>query len=206
MDRVVGRGRPRDRAIDGAVLDAAEQLLARRGYRAMSIDRVAAAAGVSKPTLYRRYASKEELVAATIDRLRPPLPKTSARAVMPDLVALIETGRQWVDRHGLRIVAAVLLEQVERPELFQRFKERVITPYREAIFEVLRAGIDRGELRSDADRAEVVDALSGSFWAHSLTVDHYERDWSRRLVQALLEGLSAAPTGLDGEGLGLDSS
>lgn len=188
------RGRPRDGAIDAAVLDATEQLLARRGYEAMSIEQVAAAAGVSKPTIYLRYPSKRELVAAMIDRLRPPLPEPSAQSVAPDLVALIEIQRQWVDRHGLRIVAAVLLEQVDHPELLERFQERVIEPVRAAFRAVLKAGIDRRELRDGADRAEVVDALTGAFWAQSLATESHRRGWSKRLVDTLLEGLARTPS------------
>ena len=69
-----GQGRPRDEANDVAILDATERLLGRRGYEAMTVDQVAAEAGVSKPTIYLRYRSKRDLVAAMIDRLRPPLP------------------------------------------------------------------------------------------------------------------------------------
>ena len=74
-----GPGRPRDGATDGAILDATERLLGRRGYEAMTVDQVAAAAGVSKPTIYLRYRSKRDLVAAMIDRLRPPLPEARGR-------------------------------------------------------------------------------------------------------------------------------
>ena len=94
----------------------------------MSIEQVAAAAGVSKPTIYLRYGSKRELVSAMIDRLRPPLPESSSSSVVRDLVALIEMQRQWVDQHGLRIVAAVLLEQEDHPELMERFQKRVVEP------------------------------------------------------------------------------
>jgi AcrR family transcriptional regulator len=184
------RGRPRDGTIDAALLDATERLLARRGFEAMSVEQVAAAAGVSKPTVYLRYPSKRELVAAMIDRLSPPPPPPSTGSVTDDLVAIIEIQRQWVDRHGLRIVSAVLLERDEHPELFDRFQERVVAPVRAALTEVLRAGIKRGELRRGAAGAEVVDAVSGAFWARSLATDVDARGWSRRLVRTLVRGLA----------------
>ena len=59
-------GRPRDPAADRAILDATLHLLAEQGYQAMSIEGVAAASGVSRPTVYRRYASKADLVAAAL--------------------------------------------------------------------------------------------------------------------------------------------
>lgn len=56
------RGRPRDPAADRAILDAARDLLARKGFTGTSMDEIARRAGVGKDTLYRRWKSKEELV------------------------------------------------------------------------------------------------------------------------------------------------
>lgn len=56
------RGRPRDPAIDGAILEAARAILARKGFVGTSMDQIARTAGVGKDTLYRRWKSKEELV------------------------------------------------------------------------------------------------------------------------------------------------
>ena len=187
VDERQGPGRPRDRAADVAILDATERLLGRRGYGAMTVEHVAAAAGVSKPTIYLRYRSKRELVAAMIDRLRPPLPESSAGSVAPDLVALIEMQRQWVELHGLRIVAAVLLEQDDHPELMERFQQRVVEPSRRAFAAVLEAGVARGELPAEADSSELVDALIGAYWARTWAPEQFTSDWSVRLVQSVLK-------------------
>ena len=64
-----GRGRRRDDAREQAILDAAVDLIVTVGYDAMSIEAVAAHAGVSKATIYRRWAGKAELVAAAIGRM-----------------------------------------------------------------------------------------------------------------------------------------
>jgi AcrR family transcriptional regulator len=188
-----GRGRPRDGAVDAAILDATERSLASRGYEAMTIEQVAAAAGVSKPTIYLRYPSKAELVEAMIDRLRPPLPEAGRRSARADLVALIEMQEQWVDRHGLRLVAAVLLEEADHPELLRRFRRRVAEPARAAFHSALRAGVARGELRRGADADEVVDALTGAYWGRAWTAASGpdRGPWPERLVDAVLAGLRA---------------
>jgi AcrR family transcriptional regulator len=189
------RGRPRDSATDAAILDAVERSLASRGYEAMSIEQVAAAASVSKPTIYLRYRSKAELVAAMIDRLEPPLPRAAGRSAREDLVQLVRIGERWVDRHGLRLVAAVFLEQTDHPELLERFRERVVEPARAAFDRALKAGIERGELRPGADEAEVVDALTGTYWARAWATDGPRRGWAQRLVDTLLEGITAPASG-----------
>ncbi len=51
-----------------ALLDTAEALFARQGYRAVGIDTVLAQAGVAKMTLYKHFKSKEELIAAVLER------------------------------------------------------------------------------------------------------------------------------------------
>jgi AcrR family transcriptional regulator len=183
------RGRPRDGATDAAILDATERSLASRGYEAMTMGQVAAAAGVSKPTIYLRYRSKAELVAAMIDRLEPPLPPLTGRSARADLVTLIELEEQWVDRHGLRLVAAVLLEEADHPELLERFRHHVVAPVRAAFHRALRDGIERGELRKGADRGEVVDSLTGAYWARAWATGTPTRGWAKRLVDSVLEGL-----------------
>ena len=63
-------GRPRDPGVDRAIVRATLNALAEQGYRGMSVEGVAAAAGVGKTTIYRRYASKEEMVVAALSTIR----------------------------------------------------------------------------------------------------------------------------------------
>ncbi|HLS15813.1 MAG TPA: helix-turn-helix domain-containing protein, partial [Beutenbergiaceae bacterium] len=69
-------GRPRDVAIDSAVLDTVSQVLDTDGYRALAIEDVARRAGVSKPAVYRRWAGRQELALAELRRrlkeVKPP--------------------------------------------------------------------------------------------------------------------------------------
>ena len=185
------RGRPRDGATDAAILDATERCLANRGYEAMTMEQVATVARVSKPTIYLRYRSKADLVAAMIDRLEPPLPPATGRSARRDLVRLIEIEEEWVDRHGLRLVAAVLLEETDHPELLERFRHRVVEPVRWSFKRALKAGIARGELRKKADRGEVIDALTGAYWARAWATGTPSRGWAERLVDSVLQGLVA---------------
>jgi AcrR family transcriptional regulator len=155
----------------------------------MTMDQVAVAARVSKPTIYLRYASKAALVAAMIDRLEPPLPQTRGRSVRADLITLIQVEEQWVDRHGRRLVAAVLLEEADHPELLDRLRQRVVEPVRAAFEATLRAGIARGELRNGANHSEVIDAMTGAYWARFWATGAPRRGWAPRLVDAVLQGL-----------------
>ena len=66
------RGRPRLAAKRQAIVDATLALLAEHGFQATTVDAIAARAGVSKNTIYRRWSSKEELLADALDQLTRP--------------------------------------------------------------------------------------------------------------------------------------
>jgi AcrR family transcriptional regulator len=68
-DRPGRGGRPRDPSRDGAIRGAILQVLAESGYAALTMDAVAAAAGVGKATIYRRWRTKSDLVADAVAEL-----------------------------------------------------------------------------------------------------------------------------------------
>ena len=71
-------GRPRDPRVDAAIVDATLRLLAEGGYSSLTMEAVAALAGVGKATLYRRYAGKEQLVVDAVATLSGGRPRVSA--------------------------------------------------------------------------------------------------------------------------------
>ena len=77
-----GPGRPRSEEADQAILGATIMLLAEHGVYGLSIEAVAAEAGVGKTTIYRRWQTKEDLVVAALARMRPrpSRPRTPARS------------------------------------------------------------------------------------------------------------------------------
>jgi len=64
-----GRGRPRRASASTDILDAALELLAERGFQAATIGSIATRAGVGRNTIYRRWSSKEELIADALQKL-----------------------------------------------------------------------------------------------------------------------------------------
>jgi AcrR family transcriptional regulator len=87
-------GRPRSAESHQAILQATLELLSEVGFDAMSIDAIAARAGVGKTTIYRRYSGKEELVADAIESLRQDVVIPDTGHLWSDLDALIENASQ----------------------------------------------------------------------------------------------------------------
>jgi AcrR family transcriptional regulator len=142
-------GRPRDPRRDAAIRDAALVLLAEVGYERMTVDAIAAAAGVSKPTIYRRWAGKQELVADAI-RLHP-----HTQAVAPDTGSLrgdlLAAVRQLAD-HQLEdaAVAAGLVSRLrDSAELARLIREHAVEAVRGRFTQILERAIARGELAAE---------------------------------------------------------
>ena len=184
------RGRPRSEAVDAAILDAAMAEMAERGYARMSVDAVAARAGVGKPTIYLRHASKAELATAALAAFQQralPRPTGDTRA---DLVALLRHLRRGVERpFGMAMIGTVLAEEAHTPELLALFRERLVAPRRAALRRVLDAARDRGELREDADLDAAVAALVGAYYARYLDGRPFPRRWPTPVVDVVLGGL-----------------
>ena len=193
-------GRPRSADVDEAILAAAVAELGERGYARMSMDAVAARAGVSKPTVYLRHPTKADLATAAIASMREhprPAPTDDVRA---DLIKHLRLLRAAVERpNGTTMLGTVLAEEHETPELLALFRERLVAQRLRALRAVLEAARDRGELRRGADLDTAVTALVGAFFARYLAGDSLGGRFVTSVVDTLLDGLrvsaDASPRG-----------
>jgi AcrR family transcriptional regulator len=186
------RGRPRSEATDRAILEAALALMARKGYARMSVEAVAAEAGVGKPTLYLRYPGKAALATAVLAHLREQTAPRETGETRADLVAQLRHFRQGIERpFGMSMLGTVLAEEHYTPELLAQFREHVVEPRRRMLRSVLEGAQARGELAVDADLEWAVNALVGSFYASYLAGSAIPRDWPQRVVELILEGLAS---------------
>ena len=179
-------GRPLDPEIDRAILTAAGEILARDGFQNMTLPGVAAAAGVAKTTVYRRYPSTVELVLATIRHLNIGAPVPDTGSARDDLVAVLDFARR---RFDVSITGTLMAEEREHPELLDVARRQMIGPAIERYRTVLRAGIERGELRADLDVDAIAHALLGSFFVRYLETGRPGRRWAGEVVDALWPAL-----------------
>jgi AcrR family transcriptional regulator len=183
-------GRPRSEHVDASILAAARAELAERGYARMTVDGVAARAGVSKPTVYLRHATKADLATAAIASMRVqprPEPTDDLRA---DLIAHLRLLRAGLQRpNGMTMLGTVLAEEHDTPELLALFRERLVVPRRRELRAVLEAARDRGDLRPGADIDVAVNALVGAFFARYLAGGSLGGRFVTTLVDTLLAGV-----------------
>ena len=190
-------GRPRSERADRAIIDATVALLVEEGgVVGVTIEAVAARAGVGKTTIYRRWPNKEALIIDALASLKEPDPELGGVSVRDDLVALARTlGVEKGDKQRVGVYWSVFGNGDKHPELHRRFTRDVVEPRREVMRAVLRRGIETGELRPDIDIDLVMWLIIGAVVhrAKAYGVGPVPEDFAERLVDTALRGLAAAP-------------
>ena len=165
------RGRPRDAAADERILVATFGQLVSVGYGGLSIEAVAAEAGVAKTTIYRRYPTKRELVVAALNRevpFAPPPPDVPAR---DGLELFVRVGiRMLIESGAVRILASLLVEDQREPGILEAFRANLLEPRRAQVVEMLRQGVERGEIRPDVDPYVVTEMVAGAIFGHHVVL------------------------------------
>lgn len=194
-----GRGRPRSEEAHRAILAAVVELLAEHGLGGLTIEAVAARAGVGKTTIYRRWETKNDLVLAAMEQLRPPGPPPDTGSLLGDLGALVAVQRERLEASRLpSVIPRVLGESLDDPDLHAQIVERAVNPIRAILGEIVRRALDRGELREDLDVETMIDVLHASP-IYALLMARGAIDAvsgvPERVVPLLLEGVSSSSAG-----------
>jgi AcrR family transcriptional regulator len=187
---VRGPGRPREPETDARILAATLGLMARHGYVRMSMEAVAAEAGVTKPTIYRRYPNKISLALAAVVSYCDLAPPHYTGDTRGDLIAQMRQFKYAMDRpHGMALLGTVLAEEHETPELLASFRKYLVYPRREAIAAILKRAAERGELRPGVDLNLAANMLVGAYYAQYLSSVAIADNWPERVVDACLASI-----------------
>ncbi|HWB55863.1 MAG TPA: TetR/AcrR family transcriptional regulator [Gaiellaceae bacterium] len=157
------RGRPRTAAARRAIVDATLALLSERGFHGTTIEAIASRAGVGRNTIYRRWPTKEELVADALRELTADLDVREGDGLYSHLLAWVrDLTDLFADPLFSRILPAVLGEVQRNPVFARLYAERVVLPRRQALVDLLEDALERGELRQGVDVEQVADLLAGA--------------------------------------------
>jgi AcrR family transcriptional regulator len=192
-------GRPRDPEADRAILKATMELLAEDGFSGLSIEAVAARAGVGKTTVYRRWPSKIPLVVDALAHMKSPMAvripegMTTRDALVRYLTML--TRAQGNEPNG-RILAGLVDAMSRDAELAEAVRAGLVSGRRRVVFDLIERGIARGEIRSDVDVEVVADVLVGPIIMRTLiTGKPITPRLARQIVTLALDGVGVAPRG-----------
>jgi AcrR family transcriptional regulator len=180
-------GRPRDPAVDTAILDATAELFVAEGYAGVSIEGVAARAGVGKATIYRRYADKAQLVVAAVRcgaQIDDELPDTGdVRADLRAMVAALD-GRLRGD--GGQLLVTFAAERARHPDLAEEFGRAVVGRKREHFRHLIEVAVAQGLVPPGADVELLAELAPALLWHHALHDLGFPDDLPDRIVTLIL--------------------
>jgi AcrR family transcriptional regulator len=175
-----------------AILRAARDLLFRDGFPALTIEGIAARAGVGKATIYRWWPSKAAVaVDALMEATVPQIPFPDTGSAREDLTRQLSAVTEFFTTKAGRALLAVIAEGQHDPPLAKLLAERLIAERRASAGAVFRRGIERGELRPDLDIGIAIDAIYGAIY-YRLLVSHAPIDPA--YAEALIEQVYPALT------------
>jgi len=161
-----GPGRPRSSAADAAILRAAVDLFLERGLDGVGIEQVAERAEVARTTVYRRWSSRESIVAKGIAQTRggadeeilrsSPSLRATVNAVADSLARIVSLPRYQ------RMIARLIGSTPDHPELMAAYLRAHFVPRRKLAAETLERACAEGLLREDADTELLLDLATGA--------------------------------------------
>ena len=145
-------GRPRDPRLDEAVVAATLRLLAEEGYAQLTVERIAARAGVGKASLYRRWPDKVSVVLEAVSRNpeRPAVPDTGS--LRGDALTYLQTLVRYRTLH-FDAISAISGEALSNERFGDAFRAGMAEPVMAGMDTILQRAIARGEISPETDVA-----------------------------------------------------
>jgi AcrR family transcriptional regulator len=186
-------GRPRDRRIDDAVLQAVRELLAEDDYASLTVTAVAARAGTSTNAIYRRWPSKILLVHEAIYIDTPETPIEDSGDLRADLRRLVDAVVTTFSDPTIRAaLPGLLMEIMGDPGLHEVLLARFRGPVWDGLAQRLDSAIAVGQARAGVDPNLIFEALAGTvFFSYVLRMEPVvDDDWADRCVDLLMRGIA----------------
>lgn len=185
------RGRPRNVEAQKSILSASYELLLENGFQAVTVDKIAERAQVSKATIYKWWPNKAAVVmdgflhAATA---RLPVPDTGS-AFNDILIHATNLAGFLISREGT-IITELLGEGQFDSGLAEAYRARFFRPRRLEARTLLEKGVQRRELKKDLDIGICIDLIYGPiFYRLLVTGEPIDDSYVRHLVESAFEGI-----------------
>jgi AcrR family transcriptional regulator len=187
---LIPRGRPRSDGAHRAIVNAFHELLIEVGFARLRLEHVAARAGTSKATIYRRWRSKEELATELLRELAIPhivVPdsgdtREELRAIAQDVIE-----RLTQSDFG-PVIRRLLCEIAGNAAVGEAFRATVVEPRRDEVRAVIERGMQRGELRPSVDAEIVTELLVGSIFYRLIFGGALDERFREKVVDVVMSG------------------
>jgi AcrR family transcriptional regulator len=185
------RGRPRNIETHNSILSASYDLLLESGFGAVTVEKIADRAKVSKATIYKWWPNKAAVVMdgyLSAASARLPVPDTGS-AFQDILEHATNMARFMTSREGSIFLQIIGEGQVDSA-LAEAYRTRYIQPRRLEVQGIMDQGIRRGELKKNLDIALGIDLIYGPiFYRLLVTGDRLDDNYVGQLVTQVCEGI-----------------
>ncbi|OBI66905.1 TetR/AcrR family transcriptional regulator [Mycobacterium sp. E796] len=187
-----------DRSLDAAILDATLAGVAEVGYDRLSMDDIASRAGVGKAAIYRRWPSKEVVVADAIAHWRRrlgPVEPPNTGSLRGDIDALVAATPDLndADTHMIRVVVGVATAAMHNPVLAAALDDLVLSTPRQVVRAVLDHAVARGEIPAGRDLSLIPDVALGLNVLRVITGRPIDRVYVRRMLEDVILPMAGGP-------------
>jgi AcrR family transcriptional regulator len=191
------RGRPRSERVSRAILEAARELLVEEGFTRLRLEHVASRAGVGKTTIYRRWRSKEALALELLLGLASPhIHVFDVGDTRAELLQAVENARRALTETPFGPVIRTLLSQIAvNPSIGDPFRASIVEARRSEVGRIVDRGIERGDLRPDADPTIATELLVGPVYFRLVFGGALDAAFAGGIVDAYLRGFGTAAAG-----------
>ena len=187
------RGRPRSSETEQAILQATRELLVEAGVQGLTVEKVAARAGVAKTTIYRRWRDKDELaLAVVLDMVEQVVQLPELGDTRKELLAFVNAAVEVLGSTLMgRVMQGLVSDLATDAELAHAFRERVVSVRDAEVERLVERGVRRGDLRADTDPMTAHDLLIGPvYYRLLLTGQPLDRAFAKRTVDAVLRAFA----------------
>lgn len=185
-------GRPRSEEARTAILVATIAEIRAVGYDALAMEAIAARAGVGKATVYRWWSSKELVVIEAIGQIVRAIPAPDTGSVQEDVFALIRaTVGMYQDPATTGLLSGLVAAMARSEGVAGAMRSGFVGVWREAMREVMRRGMARGELPVGLDLEATIDMMAGPLFYRFLMIGKPIDDrFARTVVRTILNGIA----------------
>jgi len=190
------RGRQRSAETEQVILQVTRELLVECGVQGLTIEKVAARAGVAKTTIYRRWRDKDELaLAVVLDMVEQVVKLPELGDTRAELLAFVNAAVKVLGSTLMgRVMQGLVSDLATDPELAQAFRDRVVYVRDGEVARLVERGIARGDLRPDTNPETAHELLIGPVYYRLLLSGRpLDRAFAKRNVEAVLRAFAPDP-------------
>ena len=175
--------------MEGTIIQAALDLLQELGFGAVTVDAVAARAGVGKATIYRRWPTKEALLVDAAGTLKGPLYPAGTGDLRTDLIGVFNGLAEHLMEEAAGCLIPDLVAEAARNEDMQCVLNRFTAERRAPVLALVQDAVDRGVLKPHDDPVALIDAIGGAlFYRRMLSGHAIDPPEVEKLVDLVLAG------------------